>query len=810
MTCIVTDSLYDGTGRPLSGRVVAAIPTQLTGVEVNGYPLVGAYPHTTTSSTGAFTLSIPDVNATAPGVVWILLFCNTYLIGVPLTGSFTVAQLLASGWSVTSSIDPVVDALLRGVLPGAVPVLTHVNASGSITASAGISSTGSVSPIGGKVVASGTLSANAAMRGTATAAAPAKPYKTVVLGDSPLLYYRLDEASGTTVTDSSPNAHTGTYDGAVTLGATGALTTDTDTAISLPGTSTAYVASPSLTLSGAFSLEAWVNPANVLATGQNVESIFATSLRDTSAIVYVPLVNGGSAKTKFQVTMGGTLAFLTSQTYAAGAWYHLVYTWDGTNQSIYINGTLDVTGTVTATTAAPAWGGSTYIGVNVANTTYPSPLQGSVDEAAIYGTALSASQVSAHYTAAATATSSAAAASILPDTSSGFHQAMIFNNHVSPLASGETGIDYVWGSSQATGAAAVHGYYMPWSQAVKTTVQGSYAPLSWFQTNHPDWLLYTNATDTSGNHTTLAQYTFDATNPQPIDYTNPACQDWVAQTGIIPAIQAGYSGISWDDNPSYNVYNAAGHYDLNHNWVAQYTGSVNDSTWASAQATALTQIIAKVHAVTPNAWFTINNGYFNGTNQYSVDPSIWAICTTAPGVNAMFDESGFSAGTSGARYTGTVWSDKISTLARIAQTQGVVICSQLSYIMTANLTDSNATARADMQWHMANYFLIKGPATYFFCNEANYYGYNVQPQTEFTAVANIGSAVIASGQTTDAYYASQGVSMRSFTGGLAIVNPDASTAYTLTFPAGTYKDLYGTAITTTSLAAASGLMLLHV
>ena len=48
-------------------------------------------------------------------------------------------------------------------------------------------------------------------------------YDAAVLADSPVAFWKLDEASGTVAADSSGNGNTGTYQGAVTLGETGPL-----------------------------------------------------------------------------------------------------------------------------------------------------------------------------------------------------------------------------------------------------------------------------------------------------------------------------------------------------------------------------------------------------------------------------------------------------------------------------------------------------------------------------------------------------------------------------------------------------------
>jgi len=68
-------------------------------------------------------------------------------------------------------------------------------------------------------------------------------YSDAVLADMPVRYYRLGDSSGTTAVDSSGNSQDGTYTGGVTLGASGAIQGDADTAATFDGTDD-YVSLP--------------------------------------------------------------------------------------------------------------------------------------------------------------------------------------------------------------------------------------------------------------------------------------------------------------------------------------------------------------------------------------------------------------------------------------------------------------------------------------------------------------------------------------------------------------------------------------
>ncbi len=98
-------------------------------------------------------------------------------------------------------------------------------------------------------------------------------YRSLILSQQPLGYWRFNETSGTTATDLSGNGYNGTYStgaSGVTLGATGALPNDTDKGITGALNSTVNFGNvPALSFTGtqAFSMSFWLNPSQT--TGGN-------------------------------------------------------------------------------------------------------------------------------------------------------------------------------------------------------------------------------------------------------------------------------------------------------------------------------------------------------------------------------------------------------------------------------------------------------------------------------------------------------------------------------------------------------------
>jgi hypothetical protein len=213
-------------------------------------------------------------------------------------------------------------------------------------------------------------------------------YKQVVLYDSPIRYYRLGEAAGTNVIDSSLNAQTGTISGGVTLAQAGALYNDTDTSMLFDG-STGSIALPTSGLpSGAarWSIEAWVyltaNPVsfrNIVSWGQHVSG-GASEFGFTSGVPYVgfAFLGGPSAPSALSLN----------------TWHYMAGTFDGNMVTLYVDGAYvfqqPEAGNISTTSEVA------YIGNGSDGGSW---LNGTVDEVAIYNKVLTADTIKNHYNA---------------------------------------------------------------------------------------------------------------------------------------------------------------------------------------------------------------------------------------------------------------------------------------------------------------------------------------------------------------------------------------------------------------------------
>jgi YVTN family beta-propeller protein len=240
-----------------------------------------------------------------------------------------------------------------------------------------------------------TMTVSAATAVTATFDV-APPYAQTVVHDAPIGYWRLGEKSGTSAADRA-GTNTGTYSGGVTLGVPGLLSGDPDTAASFNGANQ-MVTVPSTTAlspSTKVTLEAWIKPAALPAAGA-----FASVV--TKAESYSLQFNG--PRMEFTIMQNGTRRRLQAPSGAivVGSVYHVVGTYDGATQRLYVNGaqvaSAALTGAITTNTTSvriASWAGGQEF------------FKGVIDEVAIFPSVLTAAGVLAHYNAGIAKTSAA-------------------------------------------------------------------------------------------------------------------------------------------------------------------------------------------------------------------------------------------------------------------------------------------------------------------------------------------------------------------------------------------------------------------
>ncbi len=198
--------------------------------------------------------------------------------------------------------------------------------------------------------------------------------------DGIVAHYKMnDNAASTDVLDSK-GGNTGTA-AANTSGKTGVG--KINEALSFNGTSDKIDATYIPNQASAFSFAAWINPTDFDTNAQIYNNANSTNDRAVLSIGTSGTIRGGY----FNGTLIGKRS---SSVQATGSFIHVVYTFDGTNGNIYINGSLDNDGTSSAGTND---GNELRLGVRGSTDWFT----GAMDDVRIYDRVLSASEASTIY-----------------------------------------------------------------------------------------------------------------------------------------------------------------------------------------------------------------------------------------------------------------------------------------------------------------------------------------------------------------------------------------------------------------------------
>ena len=232
-------------------------------------------------------------------------------------------------------------------------------------------------------------------------AASAGAYPAAVLADSPVAYYRLDEATGPAMCDSSPTAVDGTYNAAgLIFGVPGALLGDPDTAVRADGTNGVIGiggASP-ITGNQSFTLEGWYRSTGT-EQNQSLVAIGTTAGAGQIAGLTIWSSNCGGPTSNIALDTFASANCWDTSTRGVnlfdGGWHHAAVAYDAG------------AGTVTAYVDGLSLGAETPVAMNLAASSIRvgnwsdaitnQPYRGEADEVAVYAKALPAARISAHF-----------------------------------------------------------------------------------------------------------------------------------------------------------------------------------------------------------------------------------------------------------------------------------------------------------------------------------------------------------------------------------------------------------------------------
>ncbi|MCP4713077.1 MAG: hypothetical protein GY869_30985, partial [Planctomycetes bacterium] len=220
-------------------------------------------------------------------------------------------------------------------------------------------------------------------------------YQAAVMVDDPAAYYRLNESTLDSVTDSSGNGLNGSFNSEPVLGVAGAFGSTLDKAVQFDGQDD-YITIPddgSLTFTKEVSFSMWIKPQRL----ENWQTLLYKGGGTSSTRAYsMYLYSNGriylySSDGSYQSLYTDTNVIQTDQ------WYHIAGVIDRNagQMSIYVNGQLEATGAVRKNDmVAPAE--PLHIGYDTEGN---NRFQGIIDEVTVFGKALSQTNLQAHLNA---------------------------------------------------------------------------------------------------------------------------------------------------------------------------------------------------------------------------------------------------------------------------------------------------------------------------------------------------------------------------------------------------------------------------
>ncbi len=451
----------------------------------------------------------------------------------------------------------------------------------------------------------------------AAGASTVPAYSAGVLADGAESYWRLGDSGGTRAVDLGPDFRDAALQSGVTFGAAGALSGDPDKAATFSGNSTGWAATNSFgTAPSTFSTEAWIK-TNTTRGGKIVgfgsSSTGASYTRDR----HTYMLNNGRISFGISTPALVNQVITTPSAYNDNKWHHVVSTFGSGGMALFVDGTR--VASRSDVTSAYDYKGFWRIGGDSLSGWPSRPssdyLAGSIDEAAVYPTVLSNTQISQHHTRGA-----GGAVNVAPTAS--------FTTSVDKLAvtvdgSGSTDPDgtiagYAWNfgdGSTGTGPTASHTYGSAGTYTITLTV--------------------TDNTGGSGGTATTSKTVTTATNTPPTAAFTSAVSDLLVSFDASGSADADGTVSSYDWNfgdgstgtgktPNH-TYPAAGGYQVKLT-VTDNDGST-DSVTKTVTATASTGPLAgdDFARTVSGGWGSANKGgpwtVFGGSSVFAVDGS---------------------------------------------------------------------------------------------------------------------------------------------------------------------------------------------
>ncbi|MFG2639772.1 DNRLRE domain-containing protein [Streptomyces sp. NPDC048370] len=251
-----------------------------------------------------------------------------------------------------------------------------------------------------RVTAEDAVGNTSALSANSTVTVPTSPeaYASRVIADGASLYWRFDESTTPYAADSSNGDNSGLYVNAPALRQTPGAVSGASTAVALNGTDEQIHSDRRQSVSGPFTIETWFRTTTnrggkLIGFGNN------TTRNSTSYDKHLYMTNTGNIV--FGVYTGSTRTLTSFGSYNNGAWHHAVGTQGPEGMRLYVDGKLVGSNSVTTN---QSYDGYWHVGADSLGSWPLRPTStffaGQLDEAAVYPSALTGTQVAQHHSLA--------------------------------------------------------------------------------------------------------------------------------------------------------------------------------------------------------------------------------------------------------------------------------------------------------------------------------------------------------------------------------------------------------------------------
>jgi len=262
------------------------------------------------------------------------------------------------------------------------------------------------------------------------------------------------------------------------------------------------------------------------------------------------------------------------------------------------------------------------------------------------------------------------AANGLPDTTENIHLGLVSDSKISDLSVLAGKVDYIFAASAASSSSVPPaGIYL--DGYLTYDRDDTNKSISWFQSNHPDWIVY------SCDESTVA---YEFGNPNvPIDITNSAVQTYQLQevSSAFASVPRGFAfnGMAWDNIVPLNGFPRCGTWQGS-TWRQLYSGAYIDPAFTNSIVSWAQSIYSRMQTQFPGKGMSMNLS--SGPTGVS-NPPFTTESAFFPYVDFVWDERGYT-GYGGGPITDADWNNTTGNLELLNQ-QNKAFSSVTSGIM---------------------------------------------------------------------------------------------------------------------------------